>query len=119
MDKIIIKSLRCTAHIGCKEEERALPQALLIDAAIECDFTAAAQNDDLTQTVNYARLAKAIIAACESSQCRLIETLAVNLAGLCLAASPIVESVTVRVVKPAGMSNGDYAAVETTRRRTP
>ena len=29
MDKMILHGLRCTAHIGCKPDERALPQALL------------------------------------------------------------------------------------------
>ena len=114
MDKIIIKGLRCTAHIGCKAEERALPQALLIDAALLCDFSAAAAADDLALTVNYAHLSKDIIRACEASQCQLIETLATNLAHLCLNTSDIVKSVTLRVIKPAGLSNGSYAAVETT-----
>lgn len=117
MDRIFIKGLRCTAHIGCKPEERRLPQAIIVDAAIECDFAAAAAHDDLALTVNYAHLSKAIISACEESQCQLIETLAVNLAGLCLDSSPIVSGATVRVVKPAGLPNGEYAAVETTRKR--
>ena len=59
MDKMILHGLRCTAHIGCKPEERALPQALLVDVTIELDTTPAAQADDLGLTVNYAHLSKA------------------------------------------------------------
>ena len=116
-DKIIIKGLRCTAHIGCKEDERALPQALIIDAVLNVDTRPSAQADNLELTVNYARLSKEFIRACEASSCQLIETLAANLAQIALNAAPIVEAATITVIKPAGLANGDYAAVEITRTR--
>ena len=53
MDKMILHGLRCTAHIGCKPEERALPQALLVNVTIELDITPAAVSDDLGKTVNH------------------------------------------------------------------
>jgi dihydroneopterin aldolase len=116
-DKIIIKGLRCTAHIGCKEDERALPQALLLDVVLLADTRSSAEADNLELTVNYARLSKELIRACEASTCQLIETLAANLAAMILNGNPIVEAVTLTVRKPAGLANGDYAAVEITRTR--
>ena len=118
MDKMILHGLRCTAHIGCKPEERALPQALLLDVTIELDTTPAARADDLELTVNYAHLSKAILRHCEASTCQLIETLAENLARLILDFSPLIHSVTLRLRKPAGLPHGDYAAIEITRPRT-
>ncbi len=117
MDKITIANLRCTAHIGCKPDERALPQALIITVTLGLDTMPAAQSDDLNLTVNYAHLAKDVIRHCEASQCQLIETLAQNLATMCLETSPIIQEVTILLKKPAGMSNGDYAAIEITRQR--
>lgn len=115
LDKITIAGLRCAAHIGCKKEERQLLQTLAIYTTVYLDTKDAAQNDDLEKTVNYARLSKAIIRSCQESTCQLIETLAQNLADLCLAASPRVKRVDLEIRKPAGLSPGDYAAVAITR----
>ncbi len=115
LDKITIAGLRCAAHIGCKEEERQLLQALVIYATVYLDTKDAAQNDDLEKTVNYARLSKAIIRCCQESTCQLIETLTQNLADLYLAASPRVKRVDLEIRKPAGLSHGDYAAIAITR----
>ena len=119
MDTMVISGLRCTAHIGCKPEERALPQALLVNVTLKLDTREAAATDDLEKTVNYARLAKALLAACEDSQCQLIETLAAGLARLCLDCSGRIAEATVEVRKPAGLPNGDYAAIIVTRNRNP
>lgn len=115
MDKMLLHGLRCTAHIGCKPEERALPQALLVNVTLGLDTTPAAASDDLALTVNYARLSKALLRHCEESTCQLIETLAESLARLVLDFSPLVLTVTIQLQKPAGLPNGDYAAIEITR----
>ncbi len=115
LDKITIAGLRCAAHIGCKEEERQLLQALVVTATVYLDTRDAAKDDDLEKTVNYARLSKALIRCCQESTCQLIETLAQNLAELCLKASPRVQRVDLEVRKPAGLPNGDYAAIAITR----
>lgn len=115
MDILSIVNLRCTAHIGCKPEERALPQALIITVNLTLDTRPAAAADDLNLTVNYAHLSKALIRACEESQCQLIETLAENLAARCLKTSPRIQAVNLIIKKPAGVPNGDYAALEITR----
>ena len=117
MDTMVISGLRCTAHIGCKEEERALPQALLVTVTLALDTREAAESDDLSMTVNYSRLSKAVIAACEASRCQLIETLAANLSRLCLDFDARIAEATVEVRKPAGLPNGDYAAIIVTRKR--
>ena len=116
-DQITIANLRCTAHIGCKEKERELPQALLVTAVIELDTAEAAATDDLEKTVNYAHLAKTLIRCCEESRCQLIETLAQTLVQACFAASERVQTATIEIKKPAGMPNGDYASVRITRRK--
>ncbi|MGN0867699.1 MAG: dihydroneopterin aldolase [Oligosphaeraceae bacterium] len=117
LDQIRIAGLRCTSHIGCKEEERALPQALRINATLHLDTREAAEQDNLEKTANYAKLSKAILRACETSRCQLIETLAQNLAQLCLDAHPAIQLVELEIQKPAGLPHGDYAAIAISRRR--
>ncbi|MCQ2396722.1 MAG: dihydroneopterin aldolase [Lentisphaeria bacterium] len=115
LDQITIANLRCTSHIGCKEKERELPQALIVTATVYLDTREAAQSDDLEKTVNYAHLSKTLIRRCEASTCQLIETLAETLAQDCLAASPRVRKTTIKIKKPAGLPNGDYASIMITR----
>ncbi|MCQ2403008.1 MAG: dihydroneopterin aldolase [Lentisphaeria bacterium] len=117
MDQISIVNLRCTSHIGCKEKERELPQALLVTATVFLDTREAAATDDLEKTVNYSQLSKKLIRRCEESTCKLIETLAQTLVQECLDASERVQKATVEIRKPAGLPNGDYAALTITRER--
>ena len=117
MDKLHISNLRCTAHIGCKEEERALPQALILSVTLELDTREAAATDDLEKTVNYARLSKELLRLSETSRCQLIETLAQTLADAIFAFSPRIQALTLLLKKPAGLPNGDYAAIEIERQR--
>ena len=115
MDIITIANLRCSAHIGCEEAERANAQALFVTAAVSLDTRDAARADDLDQTVNYSQLAKRLMRICEESTCRLIETLAQHLVDACLAASPRVSSATIEIKKPAGIKHADYASIRITR----
>ena len=117
MDSITISRLRCNAHIGCEEAERAVAQALLVTATVELDTREAAATDDLEKTVNYAKLSKQLMKCCEESQCKLIETLAEQLATLCLNASERVNSTTIEIRKPAGIKHADFAALTITRRK--
>ena len=116
MDTITIANLRCSAHIGCEEAERADAQALLVTAVVHLDTRPAARADDLEQTVNYAQLAKKLMRICEDSTCRLIETLAQHLADACLVASPRVSEATIEIRKPAGVKHADYAAIRISRK---
>lgn len=115
MDCITISRLRCSAHIGCEDDERAVAQALLITATVELDTREAAKTDDLAKTVNYAQLSKQLMRCCEESTCKLIETLAERLANLCLNASERVNSATIEIRKPAGVKHADFAALTITR----
>ena len=117
MDTMVIKGLRCPTHIGCTEEERALPQLLLVTLTLKLDTRPAAESDDLEQAVNYAHLSREVLAACDSTTCKLIETLAEKLAAICLDFSSQIAEATVEIRKQAGMPNGDYAAIIITRGR--
>lgn len=113
-DLLSIKNLRCGCHIGCKPEERALLQTLFVTIDLELDTRPAAQADDLELTVNYAKLSKDVIALCQESTCQLIETLAQNIAALCLKKT-LVKKASVSILKPAGIANADGAVISITR----
>ena len=77
--KIEITGLRVFAHHGVFDFERQNGQDFYIDAAIWIDGIKAAHNDDLSQTLNYADIAKAIVDNVKHDPVDLIETLAQRL----------------------------------------
>jgi FolB domain-containing protein len=84
VDQITIKDLTVFYRVGVPDEERAKPQRLLLTIELEHDFTAAARNDDLTQTIDYHALTQRLQSYGRRRSWKLIETLAVDLAELVL-----------------------------------
>ena len=98
MDIITIEDLEVFFRVGVPDVERSTPQRLLICVSLEHDFTPAAAADDLTKTIDYYAVSRAILAFGEGRSWKLIEKLAVDLAGLVLTRFGVVR-VTVEVKK--------------------
>ena len=82
MDIISIEDLEVFFRVGVPDAERATPQRLLICVSIEHDFTSAAAVDDLTRTIDYYAVSRAILVFGEGRSWKLIEKLAVDIADL-------------------------------------
>jgi FolB domain-containing protein len=115
MDTISIHDLEVRYRVGVPEAERAEPQRLLLTVAMEHDFTAAAAGDDLARTVDYFAVSRRLLGFGEGRSWRLIETLAVDIAGVVLlefgAARVTVE------VKKFVLPEARWVAVRVTRPR--
>jgi dihydroneopterin aldolase len=98
-DRIELHGLRVRGYHGVLPEERRDGQLFGVDVMLEVDISAAADNDDLAATVDYARVARQVEAIVAGPPVDLIETLAVRIADACLA-QPRVQSVEVAVHKP-------------------
>lgn len=98
-DRISLRGLRAYGHHGVLPSEREHGQEFLVDVVLDVDTTAAATMDDLEQTVDYATLADRLAAVVSGEPVDLIETLAAQLAEVCLADSRV-QAVTVEVHKP-------------------
>src|SRR5947208_15588732 len=98
-DVIQLVGLRVRGHHGVHPEERRDGQLFGIDVTIETDFSAAARDDDLAQTVDYSAVARQVAAIVAGEPVDLIETLAVRLADACLA-HPSATAVEIAVHKP-------------------
>ena len=118
MDKIIIKGLRVYAYHGVNESEKEKGQPFELDVTLGVDTRAAGQSDDLSQTVNYAKVSKRILAVMQAEKNDLLERVAARVAQTLLDEFPI-EEVTVLLKKPRApiAADFDYVAVEITRRR--
>ncbi|MFV8829758.1 dihydroneopterin aldolase [Alkalihalobacterium sp. APHAB7] len=119
MDKIIIDQMQFYGYHGVYPEENKLGQRFKVDATLFLDLSHAGMNDDLTQTVNYAEVYELTKKVVESQTHKLVETIAENISSLILKTFPIVQSCTIKVIKPDPPINGHYhsVAVEITRSR--
>lgn len=84
MSRISIVDLEVFFCIGVTEQERAVPQRLLISVDMGFDFTLAAQSDRVEKTINYFDVTQDILKYGEGRNWKLLEKLAVNLADLIL-----------------------------------
>lgn len=117
MDKIIIKNLVARGIIGINDWERKTLQEILINITIFTDIRQAAENDDITYSVNYRTTAKKVLAHAETAARLSVEALAEDIARLCLE-DPNAQKVLVRVEKPGAVRFANSVGVEIERSRT-
>lgn len=98
-DTIHLRGITARGRHGVLEWERQLGQPFVVDADLTVDVRPAAASDDLALTVDYSKVAQAIVHHVESEVYQLIETLADRIAAELLT-HPLVTAVTVTVHKP-------------------
>ncbi len=117
MDKIHLREISCQAHIGVTEEERAIAQRILLDVTLHLDLEAAAQTDDLEQTVDYRQLVEEVRHRVAHGTYCLLEALAGDVCDRVLRDNRI-SKVKVKAYKFPEVLRGSIkdVAVEMTRR---
>jgi len=98
-DRIELRDLRVVAIVGALPHERVTPQPLSLDIDIERPFAAAAAEDDLTKTTNYADVITMAESLVLAGQFILLETLVHRVGAAILDYDPAITSVTVAVRK--------------------
>jgi dihydroneopterin aldolase len=116
IDRITLTGLRALGRHGVYDFERAAGQDFVVDVALELDLAAAADSDDVADTIHYGELAERLVAVVSGEPVSLIETLAQRLADVCLA-DPRVEAATVTVHKPQAPIPHEFVDVAVTLRR--
>jgi dihydroneopterin aldolase len=53
MNRIDLIGIKCYAYHGCLAEETKIGQEYVVDVSLWLDFSKAAQNDDLSKTIDY------------------------------------------------------------------
>ncbi len=115
-DRIALTGLRVRGFHGVFPEERQGGQDFVVDATLHLDLRPAAAADDLTLTVHYGELAEQLAQLVEGEPVDLIETLAEQLAQVCLS-HPAVTAVEVTVHKPSAPIARAFTDVSVTVRR--
>lgn len=114
MDIIHIRDLSLRTIIGTLPDERREKQDVVFNIELRCDLKRAGETDDISDTVDYKKVKKAIIKLVENSEMLLIERLAADVADLCLQ-NEGVKSVRVVLDKPGALRFAKSVAVDIER----
>lgn len=114
MDKVFIKGLSIQTTIGFFEWEKDIKQTLVIDLAMGWNTAAAAVNDELDKTLDYAEISVDIERFANNNPVDLIETLAERLADHLLTQYNI-PWLKLSIDKPNAVYNAQTVGVEIER----
>jgi 7,8-dihydroneopterin aldolase/epimerase/oxygenase len=116
----VLHNIQLQGRHGYYDHELETPQPFEIDVELLLNLQPAGIDDDLTKTIDYARVHDIVRHIVESASFRLLEAMAEAISHEILSEFPVLE-VGVRVRKPAVQLGGplDYAGVEIWRRRSP
>lgn len=116
MSAIDIKGLKVHACHGVLPEEKITPQPFVFDITIDCDTCAAANSDDVSDTVNYAEVCALVTEFCKGNGFNLIERLAYAAAFETARKFPKIKAVEVTVHKPQAPVNLPFGDISVTAR---
>ena len=119
-DKIILQGIRLYGFHGANAEEKILGQIYLVDCEVTLDLSKAGISDNLTDTVSYTDIYKAVRFVIEGESKNLLEALAESIASKIINEFEI-NSIKITLMKPNPPIKGaniNHAAVEITRYRT-
>lgn len=119
-DRIVLAGMVFQARHGVLDWEKSTAQRFEVDVELVLDVQPAGLDDDLTRTVDYRNVYRAVRQIVESTTYNLLEALAEAIAHEILAEEALVDEVVIRVRKPEVRLDGplDYTGVEIRRVRT-
>ncbi|MGP6174633.1 dihydroneopterin aldolase [Corynebacterium sp. A21] len=99
-DRIQLTGLECYGYHGVFPEEKRAGQPFIVDVSCWLNFAAAAADDDLNLTVNYAELAELAHGIVTGEPRDLIETVATEIAEATMSQFAQLHAVEVTIHKP-------------------
>jgi dihydroneopterin aldolase len=115
-DIIFLRGLEVECIIGFIDWERRVKQTVVIDLELPVDCRNASIRDEVEDTLDYKKVAKRVIAFVESSEFKLVETMANRLALILLEEFEI-EWVRLSINKPGAIRGSRDVGVAIERSR--
>lgn len=110
MDKIFIEQLEVISVIGVYDWEQEIKQKLVFDLELGWDISAAAKNDDVELTLDYAAISDRVSAFVQSKKPALVETLAEEVATMLMQEFSI-KQLKLKLAKPGAVVNARSVGV--------
>jgi dihydroneopterin aldolase len=107
---IEVNNVRLYAFHGCLEEEAKIGSKYSVDVYLETDFSEAAQNDDLSKTVDYVTIHN-IVTQEMAIRSKLLEQVAQRIVNQSKTACPTIKKIRVKIAKLCPPINGDVQDV--------
>ncbi|HET7735551.1 MAG TPA: dihydroneopterin aldolase [Nocardioidaceae bacterium] len=117
LDRLSVLGIEAVGHHGVFDFEKRQGQTFRVDLTLGLDTRAAAESDNLTDTVDYGGLVAAVKQAIETDPVDLIEKLAARIADVCLA-DERVRWTEVTLHKPEAPIEATFSDVTLTIRRS-
>jgi dihydroneopterin aldolase len=112
MNRIDLIGIKCYAYHGCLAEETKIGQEYVVDVSLWLNFSEAAQNDDLSKTIDYVGVNHVVeqqmaipSKLIEHAGKRIVDELKKHFASLNKC------SVTIKKINPPINGNVDYVAI--------
>lgn len=103
LDKIFVRDLLIRGILGVNPNERKNKQDIVVNFTLWVDTHAAGTSDDISDSVNYKTVTKALIEHIEKSKPFLVERLVADLAQICFDVNSRVQAVEMSVEKPTAL----------------
>jgi len=114
MDMITLSPIEISTLIGILPEEKKTQQTIIVHLELYFNIRKAASTDDISNTVDYARVVLEVEAFAQDNHFNLIETFAERLSERLLNLFPI-EQIGVLVEKPEAFNEAPNVSVEILR----
>jgi dihydroneopterin aldolase len=106
MNLIKVQGIRTYSFHGCLDEETKIGGNYVINIEVLCNFKKAAENDDLSETVDYVDIKNIVISEMNNNQ-KLIESVAYNIIEKVKTTFSIVHKCKIEIQKINPPINGD------------
>jgi 7,8-dihydroneopterin aldolase/epimerase/oxygenase len=116
-DRIFVHGLATECVIGFVDWERRVKQKVVFDIEFAADCAHAAARDEVSETLDYRKVVKRVLAFVEASECHLVETLAERVARLILDEFQV-EWVRIALSKPGAFRESRDVGVVVERARS-
>jgi FolB domain-containing protein len=113
---IHIENLKIRCIIGVNPQERQIEQEIFIDAKVKYDITKCITTDKVEEATDYIMLARVLTELAQARKFYLLETFAAE-ASKALFKQFNVQWVWLKVKKPKGVPNAEYACIEVQQSR--
>ena len=115
---VLIDRLELDCIIGIMPAERVTSQPLFIDVEMDCDFSAAAASEHVSDTVDYAEISVLLGELINKKEYQLVETLVAEACDLILETASRVLRVVVSARKPNAVGNADAVGARIEKHRS-
>nr|AIA19105.1 Dihydroneopterin aldolase [uncultured bacterium] len=114
---LTIKNLNVSASLGVFEWEKQSKRSVVFNMVIYFDGARASITDDISDSVDYAKVEQLIIEIANARHYQLIEALVAEIGGKLLKEFPRIKEITVEASKPGALRQAETVSIAEVFRR--